>query len=497
VGREGRGGRRGGCRVFGAGESGAGKLHRPAVGGGGSRPPGGAVCLNTRRPGEAGGRRSSGSAAAGTREAAAHPGEQRRCGLGRAGGHTPDRADRQGPGGQRPGRVSADSAPAPAVASRRQPRRPRTSDQHRIDRRALDPDLPELRVLGQQGGRAHADPPSGSRAGERSHHGQFDRTRPLPDTDDSHGVRIACCGRGGGRRNTHAASRHRRGRWRHRRVPRLTCWGLSDRRGDTGCRWPLHHRHTRPDRSPLTLMRVAMLAGRTGAAHAAAAKLAVGLQAELPPGELSVITNTADDLDFWGLRVCPDTDAVLFRLAGIFNDEAGFGVAEETFNVHAQMTRLGEPAWFWLGDRDLAFHIVRTAMLRRNARLTETALELGRRLGLSTKVLPMSDDEGRTVFETDEGRYDFQEYFVLKKHKPRLCGIELIGMEAARPAPEALAAVSAADLVVVGPSNPLISIGPITALLGPALRYDHTVAISPIVGGRALKGPTVEMMVAL
>jgi LPPG:FO 2-phospho-L-lactate transferase len=236
-------------------------------------------------------------------------------------------------------------------------------------------------------------------------------------------------------------------------------------------------------------MRVALLAGGTGAA-----KLAVGLQA---PGELSVITNTADDLDFWGLRVCPDTDAVLFRLAGIFNEEAGYGVVGETFNVHAQMSRLGEPDWFWLGDRDLAFHMVRTAMLRQQARLTETALELGRRLGLATKVVPMSDDEVRTVFETDEGRYDFQEYFVLKKLKPRLCGIELVGLEAAQPAPEALAAVAAADLVVMGPSNPLISIGPITALLGPAMRRDHTVAISPIVGGRALKGPTVEMMVAL
>ncbi|HKF16033.1 MAG TPA: 2-phospho-L-lactate transferase [Candidatus Dormibacteraeota bacterium] len=239
-------------------------------------------------------------------------------------------------------------------------------------------------------------------------------------------------------------------------------------------------------------MRVALLAGGTGAA-----KLAVGLQAELTPGDLSVITNTADDLDFWGLRVCPDTDAVLFRLAGIFNDEVGFGVAGETFNVHGQMRRLGEPDWFWLGDRDLAFHILRTAMLRREARLTETAIELARRLGLATKVLPMSDDEVRTIFETDEGRYDFQEYFVRKKLKPRLCGIELIGLEAAQPAPEALAAVEAADLVVVGPSNPLISIGPITALLGPAFRHDRTVAISPIVGGRALKGPTVEMMVAL
>lgn len=239
-------------------------------------------------------------------------------------------------------------------------------------------------------------------------------------------------------------------------------------------------------------MRVALLAGGTGAA-----KLAVGLQAILGPGELSVVTNTADDVDFWGLRVCPDTDAVLFRLAGIFNEGAGFGVTGETFNVHGQMRRLGEPDWFWLGDRDLAFHLVRTDLLRRGARLTETALELGRRLGLATRVLPMADDDVRTCFATDAGWLGFQEYFVREKLGPRLHGIEFAGMETARPAPEALAAVEAADLVVIGPSNPLISIAPITALLEPALRRERTVAVTPIVAGRSLKGPTVEMMLAL
>jgi LPPG:FO 2-phospho-L-lactate transferase len=239
-------------------------------------------------------------------------------------------------------------------------------------------------------------------------------------------------------------------------------------------------------------MRVALLAGGTGAA-----KLAVGLQEELAPGQLSVIANTADDVDFWGLRVCPDTDAVLFRLAGVFNDAAGFGVAEETFNVHGQMRRLGEPDWFWLGDRDLAFHLVRTDLLRRGARLTETALELGRRLGLATRVLPMSDDEVRTCFDTGAGRLGFQEYFVRERLGPALRGIDLAGLEAARPSPEALAAVEEADLVVIGPSNPLISILPITSLLARALRPERTVAISPIVGGRALKGPTVEMMLAM
>src|SRR2546423_3063093 len=239
-------------------------------------------------------------------------------------------------------------------------------------------------------------------------------------------------------------------------------------------------------------MRVALLAGGTGAA-----KLAVGFQEALAPGELSVVTNTADDVDFWGLRVCPDTDSVLFRLAGIFNEQAGFGVADESFNVHGQMRRLGEPDWFWLGDRDLAFHIVRTDLLRRGARLTETAGELARRLGLATRVLPMADDDVRTCFATDAGPLGFQEYFVREKLGPRLLGIEFTGMATARPAPEALAALEEADLVVIGPSNPLISIAPITALLGGALRRERTVAISPIVAGRALQGPTAGMMPAM
>ena len=239
-------------------------------------------------------------------------------------------------------------------------------------------------------------------------------------------------------------------------------------------------------------MRVVLLAGGTGAA-----KLAVGLQAELAPGDLTVITNTADDVDVWGLRVCPDTDAVLYRLAGIFNEEAGFGVAGETFAVHGQMSRLGLPDWFWLGDRDLAFHIARTEMLGRGARLTETALDLGRRLGLRTPVVPMTDDLVRTCFLTDMGWLGFQEYFVRERLGPRLERIEFKGLEQAQTAPEARAAIRAADLVVIGPSNPLISIAPITALVRTDLPWDRTLAVSPIVGGRSLKGPTVDMMSAL
>lgn len=239
-------------------------------------------------------------------------------------------------------------------------------------------------------------------------------------------------------------------------------------------------------------MKVVLLAGGTGAA-----KLAVGLDRELAPGDLTVIANTADDVDFWGLRVCPDTDAVLFRLAGIFNEGAGFGVADETFNVHGQMGRLGEPAWFWLGDRDLAFHLVRTAMLRRGARLTETAVEIGRRLGLSTAVIPMSDDDVRTCFGTEAGLLGFQEYFVRERLKPALRSIEFQGLQTAGPSPEAVHAVADAELVVIGPSNPLISIAPITALLAQVLDRERTLAVSPVIAGRALKGPTVEMMRAL
>lgn len=220
----------------------------------------------------------------------------------------------------------------------------------------------------------------------------------------------------------------------------------------------------------------------------------MGLERELPPGSLSVVTNTADDVDFWGLRVCPDTDAVLFRLAGIFNEEAGFGIAEETFSVHSQMGRLGEADWFWLGDRDLAFHILRTAMLREGGRLTDTALELGRRLHLDSRVLPMSDDTVRTCFDTEVGWLGFQEYFVRERLGPRLHGLRFDGLGTARPSKEVVEAIRGARLVIIGPSNPLISIGPITSLVGPLLDPKRTLAVSPLVGGRALKGPTAEMM---
>jgi LPPG:FO 2-phospho-L-lactate transferase len=239
-------------------------------------------------------------------------------------------------------------------------------------------------------------------------------------------------------------------------------------------------------------MKVTLLAGGTGGAQ-----LAVGFQRVLSPGALTVVTNTADDVDLWGLRVCPDTDAVLFRLAGIFNDRLGFGVADDTTNVLEQLGRLDEPTWFRLGDRDLAFHILRTSLLRRGFRLTEAIGEVAQRLGLCTSVLPMSDDDVRTYFDTDAGRLGFQEYFVREQLRPRLRGVGFRGIESAGPSPEVRAAMRDADLIVVGPSNPLISIAPIAALLEDVRRPERTVAVTPLIGGRALKGPTLEMLRSL
>ncbi|HEX6547275.1 MAG TPA: 2-phospho-L-lactate transferase [Candidatus Dormibacteraeota bacterium] len=236
-------------------------------------------------------------------------------------------------------------------------------------------------------------------------------------------------------------------------------------------------------------MKVVLLAGGTGAA-----KLAVGLQAALPRGDLTVIANTADDRAFWGLHVSPDVDSVLFRLAGLFNEESGFGIAGDSFETLAMMRRLGEPAWFALGDRDLAFHILRSKLLAQGARLTEASLELARRLQLASRVIPMSDDPVRTWFETERGAMEFQEYYVRQRAEPRVTAVSYAGLEVAAPAPEAVAAVREAGLVVIGPSNPVVSVWPILHLLGPRMVPERTLAVSPTVGGQALKGPTVEMM---
>jgi LPPG:FO 2-phospho-L-lactate transferase len=239
-------------------------------------------------------------------------------------------------------------------------------------------------------------------------------------------------------------------------------------------------------------MKAVVLAGGTGGAA-----LAAGIQSVAPEVELSVIANTADDDEFWGLLVSPDIDAVIYRLAEVFNHEAGYGVKEDSFHVLDMLARMGEESWFRIGDKDLATHMLRGAMLRRGCTLTETSLELCRRFGLKARVLPMSDEPVRTRFATDQGELSFQEYFVRERLAPKLQGIEFAGIDSARPTPEVLSALHAADVVIIGPSNPLISIDPIVRVTGSHLPRQRTVAVTPIVGGVALKGPTVEMMRAL
>lgn len=239
-------------------------------------------------------------------------------------------------------------------------------------------------------------------------------------------------------------------------------------------------------------MKVVVLAGGTGGAA-----LAAGIQSIAPDAELIVIANTADDDEFWGLLVSPDIDAVIYRLAGVFNHEAGYGVKDDSFHVLEMLSRVGETPWFRIGDKDLATHLLRGEMLRRGCTLTETSLELCRRFGVSARVLPMSDEPVRTRFATDAGELSFQEYFVRERLKPKLRSIDFAGIASAHPTPEVISALKDADVVVIGPSNPLISIDPIVRLVGGHLSRQRTVAVTPIVGGVALKGPTVEMMRAL
>ena len=243
-------------------------------------------------------------------------------------------------------------------------------------------------------------------------------------------------------------------------------------------------------------MKVCALAGGVGGA-----KLASGLQDVLPPGDLSVVVNTADDFDLWGLHICPDLDTVMYTLAGISNPDTGWGIADETFETLNMLESYGEETWFKLGDRDFATHILRTSRMRSGESLTEVTAVLSGALGVESALLPMSDDPVSTVLETPEGRLEFQEYFVRRGQRDEVLGIELRGIEDAEPTERVFAAISEADAVVLCPSNPLVSVGPILALPGITEALTSSsgpkVAVSPIVGGRALKGPADRMLASL
>jgi LPPG:FO 2-phospho-L-lactate transferase len=214
----------------------------------------------------------------------------------------------------------------------------------------------------------------------------------------------------------------------------------------------------------------------------------------LHPEDLSIIANTADDEEFWGLLVSPDVDAILYRLAGVFNATTGFGVQDDTFHAQAMLGTLGEQTWFQLGDRDIGVHLLRATLLRSGLRLSEAVAQLARGFGIGVSLIPMSDDPVRTRIRTDAGERSMQEWFVGERCMPAVRGIRLAGIESARPSPEAVAAVTNAEAVIIGPSNPLLSVDPILAVLGDELDRERVTVVSPVVGGRSLKGPTVDML---
>ena len=239
---------------------------------------------------------------------------------------------------------------------------------------------------------------------------------------------------------------------------------------------------------------IVALAGGVGGA-----KLADGLAAVLG-GDLSVVVNTGDDFEHFGLAVSPDLDTVMYTLAGIAAPETGWGISGETWNFLDLATRLGGPAWFRIGDRDLATHVLRSERLRRGERLTLITADLCRRLGIKAHILPMSDEPVRTIVYTPEGALAFQEYFVRLRCEVAVTGFGFDGVERARPTAEVRAALQhpALAAIVICPSNPFVSIDPILAVpeLRDLLRARNVpvVAVSPIIGGAAVKGPAAKMM---
>ena len=243
-------------------------------------------------------------------------------------------------------------------------------------------------------------------------------------------------------------------------------------------------------------MKVTLLAGGTGGT-----KLAHGFAMLGDRVELSVVANVGDDMELHGLHISPDVDALLYTLAGLVDVDRGWGVAGDTVTAHAMLERYGEPAWFTVGDADLATHVERTRRLRDGDGLTDAIAAMASALGIRARVLPATDDRYRTRLETNDGLLDFQDYFVRRRQEPQVRGIVLDGIDTARPTAAVVDALSDAELVVIGPSNPLVSIGPIVQLAGVRKALMATaapkVAVSPIVGGRALKGPADRMLTSL
>jgi LPPG:FO 2-phospho-L-lactate transferase len=256
-----------------------------------------------------------------------------------------------------------------------------------------------------------------------------------------------------------------------------------------------------PSRSPELAARGATILALAGGVGGA--KLAAGLARELAPEALTVVVNTGDDFEHLGLHVSPDLDTVMYTLAGLANTETGWGLAGESWNFMTALERLGGETWFKLGDNDLATHIERTRRLAAGETLSEITADFCRRLGIGPRLAPMSDAPVRTLIETARGVLGFQEYFVREKSAPRAVAVRFAGAERAAPSPAFAAALERADLaaIIICPSNPVLSVLPILEVAGVRRRLGArsapVVAVSPIVGGRALKGPAAKIMTEL
>ena len=241
---------------------------------------------------------------------------------------------------------------------------------------------------------------------------------------------------------------------------------------------------------------ISVLSGGVGAA-----RLLRALSDVVDPSELTGVVNVGDDLVIHGLQVCPDLDTITYSLAGVNNDELGWGLAGESWRVMAELERLGGESWFSLGDRDLATHLYRTQRLHDGATKTDVAAELCEHFGVRVRLLPITNDLVATEFDTDIGRLSFQDYFVRHRHSVAVSAVHVAGAELARPTPEALQALEHANRLVIAPSNPLISIDPILKVPGVRelveRRRGDVVAVSPIIAGKALKGPADRLLAEL
>ena len=238
---------------------------------------------------------------------------------------------------------------------------------------------------------------------------------------------------------------------------------------------------------------IVALTGGTGGA-----KLVEGLAAVLDPKELTVVCNTGDDCIFHGLYVCPDIDTIVYTLAGLSDDEKGWGLKGDTFAALEQLRRLGSEAWFNLGDKDLATHILRTRLLNEGLKLSAITERIRRALGVETAILPMSDDRIETRIQTPSGELSFQEFFVKERWAPEVLAVRFTGVEKSLASPGVLDAIRTADAIIVCPSNPVTSIGPILAVPEVRAALEQTeapvVGVSPIIGDMAISGPAHKLM---